>query len=95
VYKTSWINIVLASLLMRTRYVGLVNILARRPAALELLQTEVTAENIAGEAVRLLEDDAYRRGIIAELEYIKKSLGSGNPAEKAARAIALFVRSPS
>ncbi len=95
VYKTSWVNIVLASLLMRTKYVGLVNILSRRPAALELLQTEVTPENIAREAARLLDDDAYRRGIVAELEYIKKSLGSGNPAEKAARAIAAFVRSPS
>lgn len=95
VYRTGWINLILASILMRTRYVGIVNILARRPVALELLQTEVTGENIALEARRILEDDAYRRAIVAELEFIKKSLGTGNPAEKAARAIAAFVRTAS
>lgn len=94
VYRTGWVNLILASMLMRTRYVGIVNILARKPVALELLQTEVTPENIALEAARILEDDPYRRGIIAELEFIKKSLGTGNPAEKAARAIAAFVRMP-
>lgn len=93
VYRTSWVNIVLASLLMRTRYVGLVNILARRPAALELLQTEVTAENIAREALRILEDDTYRRSLVQELEGVRRALGTGNPAEKAARAVSVFLGS--
>ncbi len=94
-YRTSWVNVILASLLMRTRFIGIVNILARRQVALELLQTEVTPENIAREVVRILEDDGYRRGIVQELEYIKRSLGTGNPAEKAARAIATFARTAS
>lgn len=92
-YRTSWINVILASLLMRTRMIGIVNILARRQVALELLQTEVTPENIAREIVRIFEDDGYRRAMVSELEYVKRSLGSGNPAEKAARAIQTFARS--
>lgn len=92
-YRVSWANLLLATAVIRTRFIGMVNLLARRQAALELLQTEVTPENIAREVVRIFEDESYRRSMVSELEYVKHALGSGNPGEKAARAIASFVRS--
>ncbi|MCE9597082.1 MAG: lipid-A-disaccharide synthase [Spirochaetia bacterium] len=92
-YRISWPNLIVGTLVIRTRFIGMVNLLARRQVALELLQTEVTPENIAREIVRIFEDESYRRSMVHELEYVKHALGTGNPGEKAARAIASFVRS--
>ncbi len=91
VYRTGWINLLLAAALMRTRFVGMVNLLAKKQVAIELLQTEVTGENICREAEKILTDDGYRRGIVDELENVKRQLGRGHPADKAARYITEFT----
>ncbi|MDH5656509.1 MAG: lipid-A-disaccharide synthase [Spirochaetia bacterium] len=87
VYKVSWINFIIASLLSRVRFIGLVNILARKQTALELLQKEVTPANIADEASRILTDRKYRENMISEMDYVNSHLGKGNPASKAVDAV--------
>ena len=91
-YRVGWINFLLGSLLARTRYVGLANLLARRQVAVELLQTEATAENMAMEVARLLDDDVLRRSIVKELDHVRSALGRGNPAARAASSFLAFVR---
>ena len=91
-YRVGWVNFLLASLLARTRYVGLANLLARKQVAVELLQTEATAENMAAEAARLLDDAVLRRAVIKELDFVRSALGRGNPASRAASAFLSFVR---
>lgn len=91
VYRIGWINFLIASLATRTKYIGLPNILARRQVAVELIQSEVTPENIAREAKRILEDTRFRQEIVRELGYVRRSLGRGDPAVRAARAIQKFL----
>lgn len=86
-YRISLLNYMIAPLLIRTRFIGIVNLLARRQVALELIQSEVTPENVAREIERLLEDRQYRAAIEAELDFVRRELGRGNPAVRAAQAI--------
>ncbi|MCB1309198.1 MAG: lipid-A-disaccharide synthase [Leptospiraceae bacterium] len=91
-YKVGWLNMFLITLVLRTRFIGIVNILAQRQVSVELLQTEVTPENIYQEAARILSERGYRENMIAEMEQVRKSLGHGNPSLHAARHIDSFLR---
>ncbi|MEQ9364100.1 MAG: lipid-A-disaccharide synthase [Leptospirales bacterium] len=86
-YKISLLNYMIAPFVIRTRFIGIVNLLARRQAILELIQSEVTANNIVREVERILEDRPYRETIVAELDHVRRELGRGNPAVLAADAI--------
>ena len=92
VYRVGLLNYLLGSLVTRTRFIGIINILASRQVAVELLQSEANPENIARETARILEDEEYRAGIMNELSVVRSQLGQGNPAEKAARYIREFMR---
>lgn len=90
-YRVNLFNFLLASLLLRIPWVGLVNLIAGKQVALELLQSEVTAENIEREAARLLDDREYRDRMVENLEIVRKRLGRGNPAATAAGHIEDFL----
>lgn len=88
-YKLGWINFLISALLLRTRVIGLANLLSKDgPVGVELLQTEVTPENIRKEVNRILADRSYRQSVEQRLETVRQSLGDGKPAQKAARLIA-------
>jgi lipid-A-disaccharide synthase len=91
IYKVGLVNFLLGGLLIRTRFIGMPNILARRQVALELLQSEVRSENIVKEALRLLSDETVRHDIISELKYVKNCYGSDDPAGKAGNIIRTFA----
>jgi lipid-A-disaccharide synthase len=90
-YKVSWLNLLLISAVVRTRFIGIVNLLARRQTLIELLQNEANGENMARELIRILEDRPYREAMIAELDYVRRQLGRGNPAVRAAKAIVSLI----
>lgn len=90
-YRVSWLNLLLISAVVRTRFIGIVNLLARRQTLIELLQNEANGENMARELIRILEDRPYRETMIAELEYVRRQLGRGNPAVRAAKAILSLI----
>lgn len=80
-YRVSWLNFLLAGLVVRTKFIGMVNLLARRQVAPEFLQTEVDPEVVSQVSLGMLEKR------VTAYEDVLKQLGRGNPAEKAARAI--------
>lgn len=69
-YRSGWLNVLIASMVMRTRFIGLPNLLAGEQVALELLQTEVQPQAIATEAIRLLKHKRERNQIINRLNQI-------------------------
>ncbi|MBE7438713.1 MAG: lipid-A-disaccharide synthase [Spirochaetales bacterium] len=80
-YRVSWLNFLLAGLVVRTKFIGMVNLLAKKQVAPEFLQTEVDPEVISTVALRMLEKR------VTDYEDVRFELGRGNPAEKAARAV--------
>jgi len=70
---------------VRTAFLTMVNLVAGRQVVPELIQDQMTAERIAAEAVRLLENEEVRKTMCAGLAEVAKKLGSErDPMEIAA-----------
>jgi lipid-A-disaccharide synthase len=89
VYRLAPVSWLLARLLVRgVRWVGMPNIVAGHEIVPELLQKQATGERIAAAARVILRDPARRASMIEELRGVRRRLGRGGAAGRAA-AIAL------
>ena len=64
----------------------LVNIIAGKEVIKECIANDFTTDKIAAELERLLQDEAYKKNMLAEYEHIRSELGS-HPAAATAAAI--------
>ena len=90
VYRTSWLTWLVGRLLVRVRFVSLVNLLAGRALVPELLQTECTPERIAAAAAPLLEESPARGAQLEGLRALRDLLAPAG-APHAARRVAAEV----
>ncbi|HJZ63727.1 MAG TPA: lipid-A-disaccharide synthase [Candidatus Acidoferrum sp.] len=86
VYKVSKLTAMLAKPLIRTKFFGMVNLIAEREVAPELIQETFTAEKIAREVETLLEP-ARAAQARADLSEVRRRLGPPGAVERAAEAI--------
>ena len=91
VYKLSWITYALAKKLIRIPYIGMVNIIAGKSIAPELIQKAANPDNICREVLSLLENNDRKRQIVDELNQVKQMLGNGGAATEVARLIREMV----
>lgn len=84
VYKMSPVSFFIGKALVKVPHIGMANIIAGKKVVPELLQDEVTAENIIREVSRMLEDTAYHRSICEELTSVKGNLGAPGASGRAA-----------
>lgn len=86
VYKTSVLNYKLLRPLISVEHFGLINLIAEKRLARELIQDEFTAETLAAELFRLLEPETNRK-MRRDLSEITDRLGHGGASRRAAEAI--------
>ena len=91
VYKVAPLTFWIARILSNTKYIGMVNILAKKEIVPELLQNEFNVRNIAAKSIMILQDQDYRVKIISELKKIKKMLGEKKAYNRAALSIKKFL----
>lgn len=87
VYKANLLTYALYRLVRTIPFLGIVNVIAGRQVAPELLQADMTPEKIAGKVAELLGDPVALQAMRAELAGIKASLGAPGASSRAARAI--------
>jgi len=87
VYKVSWPTYFAARLMIRTRFLGMPNVLADREIVPEFLQHEARPKPIANAVLGLMNDSGRRAQMIAEFDAVIARLGETGASEKAARAI--------
>ena len=87
VYKVSWPTYFAARLVMRTRFLGMPNVLADREIVPEFLQHEARPKPIANAVLALMNDPARRQQMNAEFGAIIDKLGEAGASERAARAV--------
>jgi lipid-A-disaccharide synthase len=87
VYKVSWPTYFAARLVMRTRFLGMPNVLADREIVPEFLQHEAKPKEIGATVMELLTDSPRRARMIADFDAVVARLDETGASEKAARAI--------
>ena len=84
-HRVSWLSGVLARLLLRTRYIGLPNLVAHQQIVPEVLQGEVSPEVIAPLLLELIdESSSVRIGQIQNLDQMTRLLGQGGASSRVA-----------
>lgn len=85
VYRLSPVTYAVAKILVRgVQHVGMPNIVAGRQVVPELLQGQVTGPRIAAAARTILDDPSRHAAITTELREIRRRLGRGGAADRAA-----------
>lgn len=92
-YKTSWLSYSIASRLIRVPFISLVNLIAEKEVVKELIQEELTTDNIAIEIEKILTDTPQRTNQIADYEHIKQVLGSAGASAQTGKRIVELVNS--
>ncbi len=84
-YRVNALSWMLGRWLVRAPFLSMVNLVAGRQIVPELIQGQMTGERIAAEAIRLLDDDAARSKMRADLAEVAARLASrDDPMEIAA-----------
>jgi lipid-A-disaccharide synthase len=87
VYKVSFLSYWVGRALIRVDHIGLVNLVAEKEIAPELIQKDVNPRRIADEAFRILKDPLLSRKMSESMGEVRQKLGEPGAAERAARTV--------
>lgn len=94
VYKTDWLFYSLAKLLVKIKYISLVNIILDRKAVPELIQTAFSSEHITEKLIPLLnEEDPIRKAQLSSYTDLEQIIGTSGASQKTAEKIVNYTRS--
>jgi len=92
VYKVNFITALLARMLIKIPYIGLVNVVAGEKIMPEFLQDDAKPDKIAETAVRYISDDKYLAEKKRILRDVHKKLGQPGAVGRAAQSIVDFLK---
>jgi lipid-A-disaccharide synthase len=87
IYKVSQPSYWIGRVLIRVDHIGLVNLVAEKEIAPELIQKDVHPQRIADEALRILRDPILSRKIADSMGEVRHRLGEPGAAQRAARIV--------
>jgi lipid-A-disaccharide synthase len=93
VYKESFVNWHLLGSLINVDHFGLVNLIADRRVATELMQNDLNGARLAEELLSLLEP-ARNRAARATLHEVMEKLGEAGASQRAAEKVLQFLNTP-
>ena len=86
-YKMFWPTALIASLVIKVRFISLVNILAGKELVKELLQHHATPQALADETIAMFKDPQRLAQMHAQLLQLRAQLGQPGVADRAAKEI--------
>lgn len=86
-YKATGFSYFLAKWMIKVKFISLVNLVMDKEVVKELIQGEMTEENIVKELEHLLHNSKRQRKLLEDYEELKDRLGSAGASEKAAEVI--------
>jgi lipid-A-disaccharide synthase len=89
-YKADFLSMLIAWIVVKVKYISLVNLILDTEAVKELVQYDLTEKNLLNELKAVLSGGARREKVLTDYEKLKKKLG---PAGASARIAAVMVNS--
>lgn len=86
-YKMGLITYSIASIVIKVPFISLVNLIAQKEVVTELLQGELTTDNIAKEIKEILNDSEKRKQQLVDYQRIREILGSTGASAKTGQRI--------
>jgi len=87
IYRVSLPSYWVGRALIRVDHIGLVNLVAEKEIAPELIQKEANPQRIADEALRILRDPILSRKMSASMDEVRRKLGEPGAAQRAAQIV--------
>ena len=92
IYKVSLPSYWIARALIRVDHIGLVNLVAEKEIAPELIQKDVNPRRIADEAFRILRDPILSRKMVESMGEVRQKLGEPGAAQRAAHIVVSLLQ---
>lgn len=86
-YRTFPLNYYILKPIVKIDKLGIANILLEKDAVKEFIQNDFTAENLAAESIKILNEESYRKQMLDDLRKIWDTLGSKDASQNAAALI--------
>ena len=86
-YKGDQISYLIAKNLIKVKYISLVNLIMNKPVLKELIQNDLTPENISEELKQLLTNHKRQRQLLDDYEELRCVLGNAGASSNAASII--------
>ena len=93
VYRVNPISYYLARLLVRIRFIGMINILAEREIVPEFIQHTATVDQILPFMLEIIEEGERRHRMLSDLQEIRRRLGGPGASERAAEQVLRVLNS--
>ena len=90
-YKTGSISYAIAKRLIRVPYISLVNLIAQKEAVKELIQNELTPQNIVQELQFILPKGVKRKTQLEDYRRVKALLGEKGASERAGELMVKYL----
>ena len=92
IYRVSLPSYWVGRALIRVDHIGLVNLVAEKEIAPELIQKDANPRRIAEEAFRILRDPILSRKMSESMGEVRQKLGEPGAARRAARIVTSLLR---
>jgi lipid-A-disaccharide synthase len=86
-YKGNKISYLIAKNLIKVKYISLVNLIMDKPVVKELIQNDLTPENVEAELKQLLTNHKVQRQLLDDYEDLRYKLGNAGASNNAATII--------
>jgi lipid-A-disaccharide synthase len=90
-YKGNAITYHIIKRIIKVKYISLVNLISDKPVVKELIQNELTVENMSIELKKITENRDFRNHILSDYNHLIQLLGNSGASSKAALEIKNFL----
>jgi lipid-A-disaccharide synthase len=91
VYKLAWTTYFLGKLLVKIKFIGIVNILAGEKVVEEFIQVDASPSRVSDWVLEMMEDEAKRTALVHRLGEISNQLGEQGTHRRAAVRVASWL----
>lgn len=91
VYKANPISVRIAKLVVKVKFISLVNLINNFLSVRELIQDDCTAYDISYEVGELINNKAHRASVLENYDILAEKLGSPGASEKTAKLIVKYL----